>query len=96
MQATDVYIKSPDIVHRRVAGESVLVPIRGAVADMQRLFALDGTAEFIWECLDGDLCLNEIAALMAEKFDVDEQDSLGDLSRFIADLEEHGLVKKFE
>ena len=85
---------SSDLVHRRVAGAYILVPIRGNVADMQRLFALDGAGEFAWEKLDGVHSVSDIAGCITEVFDVDAEQALSDLTTFMADLLEQDLVEK--
>jgi hypothetical protein len=92
MSGFEVYKKSGDVVHRRVAGESVLVPVRGNVADMQCLYALDEVAEYIWNCIDGESSAGWIAAKVAEKFDVDEETAERDAGLFIEDLLKHELV----
>jgi hypothetical protein len=47
-----VYRKKKDLVTREIAGETLIVPTRGNLADMQRIFALDGVAAFIWQHLE--------------------------------------------
>jgi len=92
MDLTQTFLPSPDVVHRRVAGESILVPIRGNVADMQRLYALDAVAEFAWERLDGTLKGDTIAEQITAAFDVDLERASADLRRFLGDLLEEGLI----
>ena len=36
-----IYKKTQEIIDRRVAGETILVPLRGKLVDMQQLFALN-------------------------------------------------------
>ncbi len=46
--------KKEEIVSREIAGETILVPIKGKLADMQRIFALENVSEYIWQQLDGE------------------------------------------
>lgn len=92
MDKTDKYKKSGDVVHREIAGESILVPIRGNVADMQRLFALEGVGAFIWGKLDGETAVAEIAALVADRFDVDLETAEKDVAVFIDELLKNELI----
>ena len=92
MDITDKYKKSGDVVHREIAGERILVPVRGNVADMQKLFVLEGVGEFVWDKLDGELSATEIAGFVAEKFDVDEVTAEKDVSLFIDELLKNELV----
>jgi len=84
--------RSKDVVQRSVAGESILVPIRGNVADMQRLYALDAVAECVWDCLDGERGLVDIAVVVAEKFDVDQETAEKDVGLFLDDLLKNELI----
>ena len=45
------YRQSEDVICRTIAGETLLVPIRGTVAEMDRLYALEGCAKDVWELL---------------------------------------------
>lgn len=82
-----------DVVARRVAGESLLIPIKGQLADMQRIFALDGVAEHIWERLDGVSSLDDILRSVLSAFAVEEPTAKRDLLALVAGLESAGLVE---
>jgi len=64
------YVSTENIVKRDIADEIILVPIRGKVADMQRIYALDPVADFIWERLDGRQSVGDIHAAVVRNFDV--------------------------
>jgi hypothetical protein len=86
------FARSGDVVHRHVAGEHILVPIRGNVADMQRLYALDAVAEFVWDSLDGERCVADVARAISKKFNVDEATAQKDVGLFLDDLFKHDLI----
>ncbi len=88
----DAYIRNRDVVFRKIAGELFLVPIRGKLADMERIFALTPVAEFIWEMLDGQRSLDEVRAAVVDNFDVDTEQAGSDIMEFIGELLEAGLV----
>lgn len=81
-----------NVVKRRIAGETLLIPIRGELADMEVLFALNPTSEFIWDRLDGTRALGDIASELVEEFEVDRATSETDTLSFIAELEAANLV----
>lgn len=87
-----VYVKTNDILDRKVAGEAFLIPVRGKLADLQRIFALNPVAEFIWSQVDGRRPLAEIATTVVEEFDVDEATAHKDIAPFIATLLEANLI----
>ena len=87
-----VYRQADDIVSRAVAGETLLVPIRGRLADLQRLFALNPVAEFIWQQLDGERTLAHIRDAVVDRFDVPSDTAEADLTAFVGELTTAGLA----
>ena len=77
---------------RRIAGETLLIPIRGSLADMQRIFVLEGAGEFIWEKLDGSAALDDIRDAVAAYFDVAVDEAGADLDEFIGELTRRELI----
>ena len=55
-----IYKKNGDIVTRRIAGDLFLIPIRGKIAEMQRIFVLNPVGECIWQEIDSQKSLDEI------------------------------------
>ena len=82
--------QGPSVVHRQVAGESILVPIRGNVVDMQCLYALDAVGKCVWDHLDGVRSVGELADGVVAAFDVALEQALADLQPFLAELLEQG------
>jgi hypothetical protein len=91
-----VYAKEKDIVTRSVAGETILVPIRGRLADMQRLFALDDVGAFVWRRLEGRQTLGSICEGVVEEYAVDFHQAAADVREFVAQLLSAGLVALIE
>lgn len=90
------YRRRSDVVKRRIAGETLLIPIRGEIANMEILFVLDPTAEFIWDRLDGTRTGGDILQAVVESFDVEAQTAGNDLAGFIAELEKAQIVEQPE
>jgi hypothetical protein len=86
------YKRTPNAVFRQVAGENLLVPIRGSVADMQQLYALDEVASWIWEQLQQECSAAELAEAIASEFDVTAERALTDLLPLLKSLQGQGLV----
>ena len=82
-----------ELVSRSIAGETIIVPIRGKLADMQQIFVLSSSvAQYIWQNLDGKKSLDEIREGIVDNFDVEKEQADADLQEFIAELVEAGLV----
>jgi hypothetical protein len=96
MKLNTIYRKKPDVVTRQIAGETLLVPIRSQLADMQRIFALNSSAEFIWNNLDGKQNLAEILEGMGRHFDVQKEQAGADLRDFIGQLKEAGVIEELD
>ena len=90
-----IYKKNGDIVTRRIAGDLFLIPIRGKLAEMQRIFVLNPVSEWIWQELDGQKRLDEIRQSVVAKFDVEEKKADSDIREFIAELLEANLIKEW-
>lgn len=86
--------KDQELVSRYIAGETIIVPIRGKLADLQRIFVVDTVAAYIWQQLDGRKRLDEILEDILAEFDVERERARTDLEEFIAELAEAGLVEE--
>ena len=86
------YKKNEEIVTRGIADETLLVPIRDKLADMQRIFALSSVGEYVWQELDGKKSLGEIRDGILATFDVEQEQVEADLKEFMAELLDTGLV----
>jgi hypothetical protein len=88
-----IFIRNQDIVSRKIAGELFLVPVKGKLADMEKIFTLTTVAEYIWDRLDGQRSLDDIRNDVVARFDVGEEQADSDIREFIAELVEAGLIR---
>lgn len=87
-----IFKKKKEIVSREIAGETILVPISGKLADMQRIFSLNPVAEYIWNQLNGKRNLQEISGNIPSVFDVNKEQVYADVHEFIAELLKEDLI----
>lgn len=87
-----VYARTPDIVPRQIAGDTILVAVRGELAKLERIFVLNTVGEYIWEILDGEKTVADVADGVRVAFEVDAATALSDVAEFLADLEDAGLA----
>ena len=90
---TAVYRKNADVVSRRIADELFLVPIKGNIADMQRIFTLNPVAEYIWQQIEVKN-LDEIRAGVCEQFAVEQERAEADMLELIRELLEAELISQ--
>jgi hypothetical protein len=85
--------RSPSIVSRTIAGETILVPIRKSVGDMESIYNLNETATLVWNLLDGQHTLGEIQNQMVLDFQVEDEEAQGDLMELIDELQRFGAIE---
>ena len=87
-----VFARLPDIAPRRIAGETILVPVRGELARLEQIFVLNAVGEHIWGLLNGTRTVGGVCSGVVEGFDIDDQTARTDVAEFLADLMDAGLV----
>jgi hypothetical protein len=80
------------VVSRRIAGETLLVPIRNKLGDMHRIYVLDSVGEFIWKKLDGKRRGREICEDVLSAYEVAGEAAAADLQEFLASLADANLI----
>ncbi len=81
-----------EVVSREIAGETILVPIRGKLVDMQRIFSVNPVGAHVWQQLDGRRSLAEIRDSVLDTFDVEKGQADVDIQEFVAELTEAELI----
>ena len=80
------YQRNQDFVFRSIAGESVLVPIRQRLGDLESIFTLDEVATCIWERLAAPASLDEIVGAIEEQFERNRDAIREDAEEFLQAL----------
>ena len=86
------YERIPDVIRREIADEILLVPIRGNIADMRKVFVLDDVSDFIWQQLETQRSCGEILDALLSMYEVDVDRATEDMAEFMTDLLEANLV----
>jgi len=86
------YKRNQNFVFRQIENETILVPIRNNVGDMDCLYNLNEVGALIWQQLDGQKSLRDIKKMVVSEFDVSDVTAETDLSEFIADLEDISAI----
>lgn len=87
------YRKASSIVTREIAGETILVPIRQNVGDLESIYTLNETASRIWALLDGRRTLRDVRDEMVAEFEVDEAEAEQDLLELVEQLQAAGALE---
>ena len=90
--ATETFSKNGEFAFRVVAGEAVLVPIRGGVGELGSIFTLNEVGAEIWRLIDGARSTDDIAQAVCEQFEVALEQATRDVRSFLKRLLDRGLV----
>jgi hypothetical protein len=82
--------RSDAVVSRRIADETILVPIKSTAGELDDIFTLNEVASRVWELADGARTINAIAAVIASEYDVAADNALIDTRELI------GMFKQAE
>ncbi len=81
-----------DLVTRRIAGETVIVPVRGGVGDLNSIYTLNQPGTLIWELLGSETPLDAIVGAVWREYDVTEDVARKDIGEFLQSLKSEDLI----
>ena len=93
-ELTKSFVKDPNIVSRRIAGEVILVPIRKNVGDLESIYTLNEVAARIWELIDGRRDIRQIEKIITDEFDVTSEKAERDIRNLLKQLAKIGAITK--
>lgn len=85
--------KKGEFVTRSIAGETIVVPVRGQVGDLNAIYNLNEVGGFIWERIDGRTSVTQLVEAVHREFEVAPEQAETETSEFIAALEAAGMVE---
>ncbi len=86
-------VKKENVVFRKVAGETLLVPIRGDIADMKKIYILNSLGEFIWNMINGERSFEDILDAILANYEVTREEAEKDIKEFLDLMAERNLVE---
>ncbi len=91
--STDRYVRSDVVVSRLIAGETLVVPVRGGIGDLASIYTFNPTGTTIWAALDHPKDVEELARLIEQEYEVSGSDARADVLLFLNEMRATGLVK---
>ena len=88
------FIKGTDLTTRRIAGETLIVPIRGHVGDLDAIFTLNEVGSRVWQLIDKPLTVAEIAKAISNEYEVSQAEAERDVLELLAAMEAAGLIRE--
>jgi len=90
---TTICTPSDDVVAREIEGEIVIVPLVAGIGDADdELYTLNPTGQAIWQKLDGQRTLKDVAAALADKFAAPLANIENDVLGFASELVRRGIL----
>ncbi len=88
-----VFVRSRTVVSRVVAGETLIVPVRGKVGDLASIYSFNQTGSLIWRLLDAPRTVGEVVGAVAEEYQIDTEQVRQDVLRFLGEMRGVGLIE---
>ena len=89
-------VRASNCVTRAIAGETLIIPIARATADLESIFTLNAVGSRIWELLESPVAPSRVVATIVREFDVSPADATSDVAEFLASLRATGLITPVE
>jgi len=86
--------RSSSVVSRQIASETLVVPIRGGVGDLDSIFSFNPVGSEVWALLEQDRSLGDLTSWVVEQYEVTRDQALTDISAFVSELLQAGLVSE--
>ena len=97
MQAPSRVAKRNDdgrsFVTRRIAGETLILPVTGHVANLDSIYVMNDVGSRIWDLLGAPMPVEQIASTLSAEFDVSVEQAGEDVREFLGVLSERGLIE---
>ncbi len=81
-------VRSNNVVWRMLDGEAVIMS-----EDGKEIHTLNKVASVIWELADGEKTVDQIVAVICDRFDVEKDVAQGDILKFIQKLVDQQLLQ---
>ena len=90
------YIKGDELTTRVIAGETLVVPVRSRVGDLDSIYTLNEVASRVWQLINEGVTASRIAGIVSEEYEVEATEAERDVSELLAFMEEAGLIRAVE
>ena len=94
IQSGDRFERNPDVVHRRMKEDVVLLPVRPIRETERQFYFCEEVGGRIWELLDGRRRCQGIVETIASEFGENQGRIRSDVLVFLKDLEREGLIRR--
>ena len=90
--STQSYSKDKNLVARSIAGETIIVPVRGGVSDLEYVYTLNEVGSRVWELLDERASLSQVVEAICREYEVPPEQAACDIGELLSNLEAAGVI----
>ncbi|HVG21135.1 MAG TPA: PqqD family protein [Blastocatellia bacterium] len=90
------FVKDSQSVTRSIAGETIIVPVRSGVGDLNSIYSLNEVGTAVWQLIDGRATVEQIIEALSDQYEVTTEQAAKDVSDYLAKLEAAGLIRECE
>jgi len=87
------YCKAGDLVTRSIATETIIVPVRAHVVDLESIYSMDQVGSLIWHLIDERMSVDEIVEAVCASYEVGREQATNDVREFLDSLQAAGLIR---
>jgi hypothetical protein len=91
--STELYVRVDTVVARYVAGETLVLPVRGDIGDLACFYSFNETGTTIWEALEKPKNFKDLCDVIDRKYDVGRKKAEEDVALFVREICSLGLAK---
>jgi hypothetical protein len=92
----ETYIRSSAVVSRLIAGETLVVPVRGKVGDLASIYSFNAVGTTIWDALANPTSVTTLIDLVERDYDVSREQATKDVECFLQEMQVAELVMAVE
>ena len=82
-----------DLVIRQVAGTWAVLPVASNVLDFDGMLTLNETGVMLWQLLENESSIEELASALMQEYEVDREEALADVGEFVETLKKAGCIE---
>ena len=90
--STKCFSKDKNLVSRSIAGETIIVPVRSGVSDLEYVYTLNEVGSRIWALLDEGTPVSRIVEMICAEYEVTPEQASQDIAEVFRSLEAAALI----
>jgi hypothetical protein len=87
------FSKGSDFVSRYIAGETIIVPVKHNVGDLNSIYTLNDLGTRIWDLIDGQTNVKQVIETITKEYEVPEEEAAKDIAEYLESLKAAGLIR---